>query len=81
MIDMKALHRNEVTHETEDGGFFCQSKLKISTMNISRKGSIGEEISVTNDSPRQKKEESVKKSMNYNINEYLAKHLTGKELF
>ena len=81
-IDMKALHRNEQTHETEDGGFFCQSKLKVSTMNISRRGSVGEELSVTNDSPRlQKKETPVKKSMNYNINEYLAKHLTGKELF
>ena len=46
-----ALERKQ-THETEDGGFFCQSKLKVSTMNISRKGSIGEELSVTNDSPR-----------------------------
>lgn len=79
-IDMKALHRNEQTHEQED--FLNDQAFKISNLNISRKGSIGDELSVTNDSVKlTKKATPMKKSENYKINEYLAKHLSGNEIY
>lgn len=79
---MRALHRNEITRELEDEGV-CQSNAELQNKQmVSRKLSMENDFfSINNDSPRQENGIPLKQEWNYKINEYLAKNLTGKELY